>query len=152
MQALRILLIIDGDRNILADVGAGNWHEAKFVKNYGLQNADFDFESALADYNLSTDDITDVILTHLHFDHFGGSTMRQGEAVVPRFRNARYLIRRDEWHDATHTHVRNRASYLPENFLPLADAGVIDFIETDGDVLPGISVWQTGGHCLHHQW
>ena len=101
---------------------------------------------------LTADDITVVLATHLHFDHFGGSTAQVDGKLVPRFRNARYLIRRSEWYDATHTHDRSRASYLAENFLPLAEAGVIDFIEGDGEVLPGISVWETGGHCLHHQW
>ncbi len=78
--------------------------------------------------------------------------MKEGDAIVPRFKNARYLIRRGDWEDATHPHDRNRASYLPENFMPLADAGVIDFVEDDGEVLPGISVWRTGGHAMFHQW
>ena len=72
-------------------------------------------------------------------------------AVRPRFPNARYKIRRDEYIDATHPHERNRASYFAENFVPLVDAGVVDFIEEDGEVLPGISVWRTGGHTMHHQ-
>jgi glyoxylase-like metal-dependent hydrolase (beta-lactamase superfamily II) len=60
-------------------------------------------------------------------------------------------VRRAEWDDATHPHERNRASYLPEHFVPLAEAGVVDFIEEDGEVLPGIRVERTGGHTMHHQ-
>jgi glyoxylase-like metal-dependent hydrolase (beta-lactamase superfamily II) len=71
--------------------------------------------------------------------------------VVPAFSRARYIIRRAEWDDATHPHERNRASYLAENFVPLADASVIDFIEEDGPIMPGVRVVRTGGHTMHHQ-
>jgi len=69
----------------------------------------------------------------------------------PRFPRARYVIRRGEWEDATHPHERNRASYFPDNLTPLAEAGVIDFVDVDGEIFPGISVWRTGGHTAHHQ-
>jgi glyoxylase-like metal-dependent hydrolase (beta-lactamase superfamily II) len=73
------------------------------------------------------------------------------EQVRPRFPNARYLIRRGEWDDAMAPNERTRASYLRENYAPLAEAGLVDFIDADGEVLPGISVWRTGGHTPHHQ-
>src|SRR5690606_31724921 len=92
-----------------------------------------------------------VLATHLHFDHAGGFTARTDGGLVPRFPRARYLIRRGEWEDATHPHERNRASYLFENYVPLLDAGRVEFIEDDGEVLPGISVARTGGHTMHHQ-
>lgn len=92
-----------------------------------------------------------MIASHLHFDHAGGLTANVNGTVVPRFPNARDLIRRDEYVDATHPHERNRASHFPENYVPLVDAGVVDFIEGDGDALPGISVWRTGGSTMHHQ-
>ena len=92
-----------------------------------------------------------MLATHLHFDHAGGFTVRDGDRIAPRFPNARYLIRRGEWDDATHPHERNRASYLAENYVPLLEAGRVEFIEEDGDVMPGISVWRTGGHTMHHQ-
>jgi len=69
----------------------------------------------------------------------------------PRFPNARYLVRRAEWHDATHTHERNRASYIADDFLPLEAAGLVDFHDEDGELLPGISVRRTGGHTMHHE-
>ncbi|MSO49599.1 MAG: MBL fold metallo-hydrolase [Acidobacteria bacterium] len=148
---LRPLLVRTPQQTVLIDSGIGDKMPPKLADIYAIDRTRH-LDHSLGDAGLTADDITVVIASHLHFDHFGGSTKREGDAIVPRFRNARYLIRRDEWHDATHTHERNRASYLPENFLPLAEAGVVDFIEGDGEVLPGISVWQTGGHCLHHSW
>jgi glyoxylase-like metal-dependent hydrolase (beta-lactamase superfamily II) len=70
---------------------------------------------------------------------------------VPRFPQARYVVRTAEWEDATHPHERNRASYLPENFLPLATAGVLDLVAADEPIMPGVRVVRTGGHTMHHQ-
>ena len=75
----------------------------------------------------------------------------RGGRVVPRFPNARYVINRGEWEDATHPHERNRASYLDENYVPLQDAGVVQFMEGDGEVMPGVRVRRTGGHTRWHQ-
>jgi glyoxylase-like metal-dependent hydrolase (beta-lactamase superfamily II) len=151
LLGLRPLLVRTPRHTVLIDAGVGNKMPAKLVDIYAIDRTR-NIEHALAAAGVTADDITHVVATHLHFDHFGGATMRLDDAVVPAFRNARYLIRRDEWHDATHPHDRNRASYLPDDFLPLAEAGVVDFVEGDGEVLPGISVWRTGGHCMQHQW
>ena len=148
---LRPLLVRANGKNVLIDTGIGDKMPPKLVDIYAIDRTRH-LDHSLADVGLTADDIDIVLATHLHFDHFGGSTMREGEVLKPRFRNARYLIRRGDWEDATHPHDRNRASYLPENFMPLAEAGVIDFVEDDGEVLPGISVWRTGGHAMYHQW
>ncbi|MCC7186424.1 MAG: MBL fold metallo-hydrolase [Acidobacteria bacterium] len=148
---LRPLLVRANGKNILIDTGIGDKMPPKLVDIYAIDRTTH-LDHSLAAIGKTADDIDVVIATHLHFDHFGGSTRSEGGTVVPRFRNARYLIRRGDWEDATHPHDRNRASYLPENFMPLADAGVIDFVEDDGEVLPGISVWRTGGHAMFHQW
>jgi len=148
---LRPLLVRANGKNVLIDTGIGDKMPPKLVDIYAIDRTRH-LDHSLADAGLTADDIDIVIATHLHFDHFGGSTMREGDVLKPRFRNARYLIRRGDWEDATHPHDRNRASYLPENFMPLAEAGVIDFVEDDGEVLPGISVWRTGGHAMYHQW
>lgn len=148
---LRPLLVRAHGKNVLIDTGIGDKMPPKLVDIYAIDRTTH-LDHSLAAIGLSDGDIDVVVATHLHFDHFGGSTMKDGEAIVPRFKNARYLIRRGDWEDATHPHDRNRASYLPENFLPLADAGVIDFVEDDGEVMPGISVWRTGGHAMFHQW
>lgn len=148
---LRPLLVRTGTQNVLIDTGIGDKMPPKLVDIYAIDRTRH-LDHSLADHGLTADDIDVVIATHLHFDHFGGSTALVDGRLQPRFRNARYLIRRGDWEDATHPHDRNRASYLSENFLPLAEAGVIDFVEDDGEVLPGISVWRTGGHAMYHQW
>ncbi len=89
---------------------------------------------------------------HLHFDHAGGFTARDPSgALVPAFPRARYIVRTAEWDDAAHAHERNRASYLKENFVPLADAGVLDLVAGDDVIMPGVRVVRTGGHTKHHQ-
>jgi len=93
-----------------------------------------------------------VLASHLHFDHAGGFTCRDGSgALRPRFPNARYVVRTAEWEDATHPHERNRASYLAENFVPLKDAGVLDLVPGDGEIMQGVRVRHSGGHTMHHQ-
>ena len=76
---------------------------------------------------------------------------RPDEAIVPKVPRARYVVRAQEWEDATHPHERNRASYLPENYVPLRDAGVLTLVDEDGEILPGIRVRRSGGHTAHHQ-
>jgi purine nucleoside phosphorylase len=101
---------------------------------------------------VAPEDIDIVLATHLHFDHAGGFTYRdRSGAVRPRFPNARYVVRRGEWNDATKPHERNRASYLADNFVPLKEAGVIDFTDEDGSIMPCVRVQRTGGHTMHHQ-
>ena len=132
---------------------AGQLNGAKAPKDveiYGIDRTP-GLEPSLAAAGLSVSDIDVVLASHLHFDHAGGFTKADGDRIVPAFPRATYYVRRLEWEDATHPHERNRASYLPENFVPLADAGVLRLIEDDGDVFPGISVWRTGGHTMHHQ-
>jgi glyoxylase-like metal-dependent hydrolase (beta-lactamase superfamily II) len=108
-------------------------------------------DEALDEVGLSADDIEFVLPTHLHFDHAGGGTVRMGDALVPRFGNARYLIRTAEWEDATHPHERNRASYLQDDFVPLKDAGVVDWFDGDVTIKQGVRVVRTGGHTGQHQ-
>ena len=147
---MRPLLIKTRDQLVLIDSGIGDKMSAKEVDIYGIDRRPT-LEQTLAGAGVTAADIDVVIASHLHFDHFGGSTVRVDGTLRPAFPRARYKIRHGEWDDATHTHERNRASYLPDNFVPLHAAGVVDFIEADGEVLPGISVWRTGGHCMHHQ-
>ena len=148
--AMRPLLVEGAWGRMIVDCGAGDKMSAKEVDIYGFDRAHA-LDQALAEAGLSADDIQLALATHLHFDHFGGGTMRDGGAVKPRFRNARYLIRGAEFQDATHAHDRNRASYLRDDFVPLADAGVVDFYEGDREIRPGVRVVRTGGHTGQHQ-
>jgi glyoxylase-like metal-dependent hydrolase (beta-lactamase superfamily II) len=150
LMGMRPLLVRVAGQWMLIDAGVGDKLGPKAADIYGFDRTRH-LDHTLADVGLSANDIDLVLATHLHFDHAGGFTARSPDGVVPRFPRARYLIRHGEWDDATHPHERNRASYLAENYVPLLDAGRVEFIEEDGDVLPGISVWRTGGHTMHHQ-
>jgi len=149
LMGVRPLLIRAAGMNILVDAGIGDKLPQKARDIYVIDRARH-LDHSLAAVGLSAADIDVVIASHLHFDHAGGFTAVTDEGLRPRFPRARYYVRRGEWEDATHPHERNRASYLGENFLPLRDAGVLQFIDEDGEVLPGISVWRTGGHTTHH--
>jgi glyoxylase-like metal-dependent hydrolase (beta-lactamase superfamily II) len=148
--ALRPLLVRTPELNVLVDAGIGGKMSPKETSIYAIDRQPT-LDESLAAAGLTRDDIDVVIASHLHFDHAGGFTSSVDGVVRPHFPRARYKVRRGEWDDATHPHERNRASYFADDFVPLRDAGVIDFIEEDGEVLPGISVQRTPGHTWHHQ-
>jgi len=127
--ALRCLLIEDGNRLILVDNGMGDKQDAKFFGHYYLHGNDT-LDGSLKQLGFSKADITDVLLTHLHFDHCGGSIVRQGEKLVPAFPNAVYWSNKDHWEWAVHPNAREKASFLKENILPIQENGQLQFIET----------------------
>jgi methylmalonyl-CoA epimerase len=148
--ALRPLLV-RGVRTMLIDAGLGDKEDEKFHDTYGVDRTRH-LDHALAEAGVAPDDIDLVLASHLHFDHAGGFTARDaGGRVRPRFPRARYVVRRGEWDDATHPHQRNRASYFAANFVPLADAGVLEMVDDDQTIMPGVKVQRTGGHTMHHQ-
>ena len=147
---LRPLLVRTAERRILIDAGIGGKMSDKETDIYAIDRSS-NLDHALAAHGLTPADIDDVVATHLHFDHAGGFTRLIDGVIRPSFPRATYHVRRAEWDDATHPHERNRASYMADNFVPLEGAGVLRFIEDDGEVLPGLSVWRTGGHTMHHQ-
>lgn len=126
--ALRCLLIEDGDRLILVDNGNGDKQDAKFFSHYYLHGDDT-LDKSLAKHGFHRDDITDVFLTHLHFDHCGGSIVRQGDKLVPAFKNATYWSNTEHWDWAVHPNAREKASFLKENILPIQESGKLKFIE-----------------------
>ena len=149
--ATRPLLVHNGSTRLLVDAGIGNKMDAKSVDIYAIDRTK-NVAHSLADIGLSESDIDIVLASHLHFDHFGGATTSDGSgAVRPTFPNARYVVRADEWEDATHPHERNRASYLPDDFAPLKTAGVLDLFQVDREIIPGVRVEWTGGHARSHQ-
>jgi methylmalonyl-CoA epimerase len=144
-------LLVEGEwGRLLIDCGAGDKMDTTQRDIYALDRTRH-LDHALADVGLSAESVDFVLATHLHFDHFGGATRRDAGAIIPRFGRARYFIREAEWEDATHPHERNRASYLPDDFVPLKTAGVVDFYEGDGVIKPGVRVVRTGGHTGQHQ-
>jgi methylmalonyl-CoA epimerase len=148
--AMRPLLVEAAWGRMIVDCGAGDKMSAKHVDIYALAR-ERHLDHALADVGLTSASIDVAVATHLHFDHFGGATLREHGALKPRFPNAEYLIRAAEWEDATHPHERNRASYLQEDFVPLKEAGVVRFFDDDMTVKPGVRVARSGGHSGQHQ-
>jgi glyoxylase-like metal-dependent hydrolase (beta-lactamase superfamily II) len=154
--ALRCLLIEDGNRLILVDNGNGDKQDAKFFSHYYLHGDDT-LDKSLAKHGFHKDDITDVFLTHLHFDHCGGSIVRQGNKLVPAFKNATYWSNQQHWYWATNPNEREKASFLKENILPIQESGQLKFIdiaEFSNDKLgstfftENISVRFASGHTL----
>jgi len=142
--AMRCLLIEDGNRLILVDNGIGDKQDAKFMGHYYLHGDD-SLDKSLQQRGFTRDDITDVLLTHLHFDHCGGSIIRQGERLVPAFKNARYWSNEDHWAWATQPNDREKASFLKENILPIKESGQLVFIETP-EFAENISLRFVHGH------
>jgi glyoxylase-like metal-dependent hydrolase (beta-lactamase superfamily II) len=144
-------LLVRGKKTMIIDAGIGAKMDAKSVEIYGIDRSR-NLDHALGEAGLADGDIDIVLASHLHFDHAGGFTaVGESGRIVPRFPRARYVVRTAEWEDATHPHERNRASYLPENFVPLAEAGVLDLVAGDEWIMPGVRVVRTGGHAMHHQ-
>jgi glyoxylase-like metal-dependent hydrolase (beta-lactamase superfamily II) len=143
--SMRSLLIDDGKNKILIDNGLGTKLDPKFASYYFL-NGDDSLEKSLKNAGYQFEDITDVIITHLHFDHCGGSVLNKNGRLLPAFPNAVYHISRAQWKTANNPNQREKASFLKENFLPLYDSGQINFIDDNIEILPNIEIRLFNGH------
>ena len=151
--ALRSLLIQDDNRLILIDNGMGDKQDAKFFGHYYLHGDDT-LDKSLAAHGFTKDDITDVFLTHLHFDHCGGSIMRDRDNFVPAFKNATYWSNERHWKWATEPNAREKASFLKENILPIQESGQLKFLNIQGDlpelnssgIINDLSFYSVAGH------
>jgi glyoxylase-like metal-dependent hydrolase (beta-lactamase superfamily II) len=144
-------LLVRGERLLLIDGGIGGKMGPKEQDIYAIDRRTT-LQESLAERGLRPADIEIAVATHLHFDHVGGFTVADAAGGArPAFENARHVIRRGDWDDATHPHERNRASYLSENFVPLHEAGLVEFHDADIEVMPGVRVRRTGGHAMHHE-
>jgi glyoxylase-like metal-dependent hydrolase (beta-lactamase superfamily II) len=130
--AMRCLLIEDGDRLILIDTGIGNKQDEKFFSFYYL-HGDATLDSSLAKHGFHREDITDVFLTHLHFDHVGGAVERINDKLGPAFKNATYWSNPKHWDWAVNPNDREKASFLKENILPLQESGQLKMIDTSDE-------------------
>ena len=130
--AMRCLLIEDEGRLILIDNGMGDKQDAKFFGHYYLHGNDT-LDKSLAQHGFTKADITDVFLTHLHFDHCGGSISKEVDKLVPAFKNATYWSNEQHWKWATVPNDREKASFLKENILPIQESGQLKFVEVNGD-------------------
>jgi len=154
--AMRCLLIEEGNKLILIDTGMGDKQDAKFFDRYYLHGDD-SLERSLAVKGFSRDDITDVILTHLHFDHCGGAIVKDGDKLVPAFKNATYWSNQQHWDWAINPNDREKASFLKENILPIQESGrlrmvndkwlMVNGMETaESLILPSLSYKIVNGH------
>lgn len=145
--AMRCLLVEDGNRLILIDNGIGDKQDAKFFAHYYLHGDDT-LERSLKQHGFSPGDVTDMFMTHLHFDHCGGGIRynkdRTGFETV--FKNATYWSNREHWEWATKPNPREKASFLKENILPIQESGQLKFVEGEAELFPGFSVMYTRGH------
>jgi glyoxylase-like metal-dependent hydrolase (beta-lactamase superfamily II) len=153
---MRCLLIEHDVGLVLIDTGAGNKENEKFHDIYGIENAGSggltQLEDGIRAAGFDPSDVRLVINSHLHFDHAGGNTLRAADGSIrPSFPNARYVMQRGEYDYATHTNERTAASYFAHNFVPLVEAGVVDFIDGDREIVAGIRGVPTPGHTPHHQ-
>jgi glyoxylase-like metal-dependent hydrolase (beta-lactamase superfamily II) len=149
--AMRCLLLEGHGRRVLVDDGIGDKFPPKLADIYAIDTREHSLESSLAACGIGVSDVTDVLLTHLHFDHAGGSTKREGERLVPRLPRARYYVQRRNLENARQPNPRERASYLPENFEPLVDAGVLELWDGPFTPWPGVEVFLADGHTRGQQ-
>ncbi len=149
--ATRNLLLKSGAKNILIDTGMGTKWEDKFKEIYRIDQNESSLKKSLMKIGLKPEDITDVILTHLHFDHTGGSTEVSNGKLTPAFRNARYYIKKKNFNWAANPSDRDKGSYLKENFLPLKEAGVLCFTDDERNFDSEIEFIEVNGHTFGQQ-
>ncbi|HEX8953164.1 MAG TPA: MBL fold metallo-hydrolase [Polyangia bacterium] len=149
--ATNCLLVEGNGKRTLIETGNGDKFPAREREIYGIDH-DQSVEKNLRAVGVEPESIDYVVMTHLHFDHSGGTTRRTASGgFAPVFARARHVIQRGEYEDATHPHERNRASYLAENFAPLAEAQLLQLVDGECEFAPGVRVIPTPGHTAHHQ-
>ena len=144
--SMRSLLIDTGNHRILIDTGIGNKQSEKFISHYYLNGNDT-LAGSLEKAGYSLDDITDVIHTHLHFDHCGGSIKKNSDgSFSPTFKNATYYASERQWNWAMNPNRKEVASFLTENLVPLRESGRLQLLKEEGDLFPGVSIRFFNGH------
>lgn len=150
--ATNCLLIRSGDAAVLVDTGYGPNLSDREQKNFSISSNGHPLLRALSQAGVDAADITHVVLSHLHFDHAGGCTTPGDEGrLKPTFPTARHIVQRAEWEDAAGNIPELRGAYFERDFLPLHEAGLVDLVEGDAEVMPGISVRLAPGHTRGHQ-
>jgi glyoxylase-like metal-dependent hydrolase (beta-lactamase superfamily II) len=147
--AMNSLLIISGGQRILVETGAGSKMSPKLREIYGLKEPTL--EAGLDAYGVRPEQINIVVDTHLHFDHCGGNTHAERDKILPAFPNARYMVQRGEFDHAMHPSERDQGSYFPENYAPLESAGLLELLDGDKVIAPGVELVVVPGHTAHMQ-
>ncbi len=143
--SMRALLIQDAGRNIIIDCGMGDKMDPSLLKYYFL-NGDDTLLGSLAKVGVNPDEITDVVLTHLHFDHCGGAVIDRGGKLGLTFPNAQHWVSSAQWHSATHPNARERSSFLIENFMPIEQSGKLRLVDGDLMLTDNVRLRQFHGH------
>ena len=149
--ALRTLLLKGDDRTILIDTGVGEKLDEKLNRIYSIDQTKMNLQNGLARHGVGFDDISDVILTHLHFDHTGGTTYIHNGEVKPTFPNATFYVQEEHWDWAMNPAEKDRASFMKENFESLEKYGQLKKLEGPGELFPGIEIMVMYGHTLGMQ-
>jgi glyoxylase-like metal-dependent hydrolase (beta-lactamase superfamily II) len=149
--AARCWLIQGNGRTILVDDGNGTKWPDKLKDIYRLDSSQGELLSSLKKLGVGPKDITDVLLTHLHFDHAGGSTVVENGKVVPAFPNAKYFVQKEHWELSQRPTEKDRASFMGHDFLPLMDRKVLELVEGEFEIFPGIEVLVCNGHTSAQQ-
>ena len=149
--ALNSLLIFSEGKTILVDTGYGAKLDAKARHQVQLQRPQGDVVEQLAARGISAEDVDIVINTHLHLDHCGGNTLRQGDKLVPTFPNAYYYVQRLEWAEAIAPNERTQATYFLENYVPLQESGQLKLIDGNTKITGQVRTAVTRGHTRGHQ-
>jgi glyoxylase-like metal-dependent hydrolase (beta-lactamase superfamily II) len=144
--AMRSLLVRGGGRTIVCETGIGRKWTPKQEGIFKIRHDRHDLTPNLRALGVEPEDVTDVILSHLHFDHAGGATVREGDRVVPAFPRATYHIQRRNLEAAKEAHALERRSYLRENYAPMEEAGTLNLCDGETEILPGIRVLLSDGH------
>ena len=147
---LNCLLIRTAEKTLLIDTGCGFNYTEKEFEIYRIEH-ETDILQELEKIDVSPEKVDFVINTHYHFDHCGGNTRREGEELVPSFPNATYLVSRQEYEDANHPNERTVATYMPHNWKPLEERGLLQKVDEDQEIVPGVTLVSTPGHTAGHQ-
>jgi glyoxylase-like metal-dependent hydrolase (beta-lactamase superfamily II) len=142
----RALLLKSPKRTIVVDAGIGHKDDEKFAEIFDITFPHGGIFEALAKHNVSPEHVTDVIYTHLHFDHAGGTTVMKNGETVPLFPNARHYVQSAQYHHGKTRNPRDRASYIDPNYEPVRSAGLLEFLEGDVELFPGLHLDLTSGH------
>jgi len=146
--ATRCMLIQGNGKNILMDTGNGTKVTEKFRTIYSFDDTAHTLTNSLRSYGVMPEDITDVILSHLHFDHAGGSTKKENDKIVPAFQNATYYVQKTQWDTAKNPTERDRASFISDDYFALERHGVLRFLDGGLELFPGIEILISDGHTL----
>ena len=149
--SLRCMLVDDGENVVLIESGIGDKNPEKFTEMFNIRELT-SIEKALNDTCYSYKNITHIVLTHLHFDHAGGAMIfnKNGE-LIPAFPNAKYYISESNWKAGMNPSERDRASYIKDNYVGLLDAGVLNIIPENTEILPGLNTYVVNGHTYGQQ-